>query len=73
MVVVIFYEKELLHCSEFTGLSPLTASILFIFYLPHLVTEYENLKEDDADCEEGDGDHGDGDPHVIQEHLEMIT
>ena len=40
--------------------------------LPYLVTEYENLEEDDADCEEGDGDHGDGDPHVVQEHLEML-
>ena len=34
-----------------------------------LVTEDEDLEKDNTDGEEGDGDHGNSDPHVIQEHL----
>ena len=34
-----------------------------------LVTEDENLEEDNTDSQEGDGYHGYGDPNVIQEHL----
>ena len=37
--------------------------------MPDLVTEDEYLEEDNTDCEECDGDHGYGDPDVIQEHL----
>ena len=34
-----------------------------------LVTEDEDLEEDNTDSQEGDGYHGYGDPNVIQEHL----
>ena len=38
----------------------------------HLVTEEENLEDHDNHSQQCDGDHGDGDPHVIQEHLKSI-
>ena len=36
----------------------------------YLVTEEENLEDDNNHGQQRDGDHGDGDPHVIQEHLQ---
>ena len=38
----------------------------------HLVTEEKNLEDHDNHSQQCDGDHGNGDPHVIQEHLKSI-
>ena len=42
---------------------------MFLILMIDLVTEDEDLEEDNTDGEEGDGDHGNSDPNVIQEHL----
>jgi len=38
----------------------------------YLVTEEENLEDDNNHSQQRDGDHGDGDPYIIQEHLSLL-
>lgn len=46
--------------------------LVFLIRMIDLVTEYEDLEENNTDGEESDSDHGNSDPHVIKEHLNDV-